>query len=125
MKSPEAMSREELEGEVLYWRDEFGMIADEKALSRVQEAFDLAPTAARYLVVLRQANGRPLSRWWLDDEVPSKQGRDSNATSVYVCILRRALGYGAIETHWGRGYALTPEGIAKVDAALNPTRAAA
>lgn len=125
VKRPEDMSRKELEEEVAYWRSEFGVVKEDDAIHALRKAFGWGPTTARYALALREAKGRFLARWLLDGSVSSKQGRDSNASAVQICLLRRSLGFSAVTTDWGRGYALSPEGIAKIDAILNNQQRAA
>lgn len=38
--------------------------------------------------------------------------------TVQVCMARKRVGYGTIETQWGKGYRLSERGLAKVKGAL-------
>jgi hypothetical protein len=38
---------------------------------------------------------------------------------VYVCRLRKALGFDAIETVWGLGFRLAPRGRARIEAKIS------
>jgi DNA-binding response OmpR family regulator len=125
MKAPENMTREELEEEIAYWRSEFCVVQEDQALQSLRKAFAWTPVTSRYALALREAGGRTVARWLLDGEVPSKQGRDSNSAAVQICLIRRSLGHNAVKTDWGRGYAITPEGAAKLNAVLKPAQEAA
>lgn len=85
--------------------------------------------AAKLISALYLAKGRPLTTLQLMEAMPPRDfGEDERLpkiVTVYVCYARKHLGRGIIETIWGKGYRLTDEGVAMVDAILNPQRAAA
>jgi len=76
------------------------------------------------LDTLRRANGRVVSQDGLRSALYALESKEpeSNVISVQVYQLRRRFGHGEIVTA-GRvcGYALTPKGIARVDAGLRAT----
>lgn len=127
MKSPDAMTREELEEEVAYLRGELNEATTERTFAGLRRAFALAPTETRFLLALYEARGRTLSRWIFDEKVPPVTGQDrqSNVVAVYIWRIRQTLGRDAIKSEWGRGYFLTPSGIADVEKALTAEGVAA
>jgi len=114
----------ELEEEVAYLRSELGLLADEDALLTLKRAMRVSPVVARLVYALYRSNGRLLTCAHLEDAIPSKTGRDDYISQSFfgalVCLARRALGRDAIETAWGRGYRLSPAGMARVAAILAP-----
>jgi DNA-binding response OmpR family regulator len=123
VKHPEDMTREELEEEVTEWRRAEGLTEDAVAVAALSAGLGITRTTARYALVLRAANGRRVTRHALVEEGSRGSAACDAGAAVHVSRLRRALGPQAITTDWGHGYALTPEGIAKVDAALSERRA--
>jgi DNA-binding response OmpR family regulator len=126
VKHPEDMTREELEEEVAYLRSELGVSVDVERVDALRNAFGVMRCVAQMIFVLRAANGRMVPNVRLDEMLPGIS-RDPAYAKGYIKSLashiRRSLGADAIRTAWGQGYALTPEGIAKVDAALSERRA--
>lgn len=120
-KRPEDMTREELEEEVAYLRREMGVAEHADLIWRLRSRFRISPGAIEMLLALYRAGGKTLNKSQLEFAVDAEGARDrdyGNIVNVYVCRIRKALGDDAIGTHWGRGFRLTPEGIALVDAAL-------
>lgn len=79
--------------------------------------------AAKLIAALYDARGRTMTRPQLSDALPSTLGhteRSDKIIDVWVCHARKSLGKDAIENVWGRGYRLTPIGMARVAAILNP-----
>lgn len=73
---------------------------------------------ARILATLYEANGDLVSHKAIRAAAagdPLFPGEDRSLTKVYVCQLRKTLEPGAIEGVWGRGYALSPSGLAEID----------
>ena len=116
----------ELEEEVAYLRSELGLLADEDALLTLGRALGVSPVVARLVLALYRANGRLLTVTHLNDAVPSAKGRDEYISQSFfaslVCLARRPLGRDAIETAWARGYRLSPAGMARVAAILEPVQ---
>lgn len=125
-RSPELMTREELEEEVAYLRGELGMTRNAAVEGILRSAFKIAPSEVTLLLALYRARGKVLSREQLNEAVPPKwsrvEDRASNLISVWVCRLRKKIGSDAIENQWDGKYALTATGIAKVQAALETAR---
>ena len=119
-RSPDTMTREELEEEVAYLRGELNEAASERIFASLRRAFGLAPTETRFLIALYEARGRTLSHWIFDEKVPPVTGQDrrSNVVAVYIWRIRQALGRGAVKSEWGRGYYLTAEGTETVSRAI-------
>lgn len=127
MKRPEDMEREELEEEVAYLRSELGITDDATSIAALRDTYGLPPAASRVLMSLYLARGRVLSKDQISDSLPvvtRDTWSERKLADVYVCRIRAKIGHAAIKTAWGAGYYLTPEGIAKVDAALAERKAA-
>lgn len=124
MKRPEDMTREELVEEVVYLRSELGPAADHDR-DRLVIAFRTTLAETCILSALYAGKGHPVSNWRLADAAPAgRMTADRNdiaAVKVWISRLRKKLGADAISTTFGLGYALTPRGIALVDAALGNT----
>jgi DNA-binding response OmpR family regulator len=84
--------------------------------------------SARVLAALYQANGRVLRREFLQDHVmPSVQSEPCSTKHLDVTILRirKAAGFGAVQTHTGLGYSITSLGQLVCEEALERRAAAA
>lgn len=126
MKRPEEMTRQELEDEVTFLRGEMGMLVEVEDIRAVQDRWGASPHEARTLLALHRAKGRCVSRDMLSETVPERYGdRLRFPADIYVSRLRARMGKGAIETIWGRGYAITPYGAAQVESVLLTHRRAA
>lgn len=121
MKAPEDMSREELEEEVAFLRDELGLSKQGARAAALVTAFGVTAMEAQLIAVLFGAKGRPVSNLILEERLETarnKGGSRPGFIGVYVCRLRKYLGPLSITNVWGQGYAMSPEGLAKVSAAL-------
>lgn len=117
------MSREDLEEEVKYWREEHDLTVSRDHLNALRKQFGLTPQQAQLLLVLRAANGKHLTRGQIFDAIWNDAMIDEKIVDVIVSKLRQKLGpqkprSWAIETVWGRGRMLTPAGISLIDKAL-------
>lgn len=83
--------------------------------------------SAELLAALYAADGRTLNRYQLLEAIPSPSGKDRDAkiVDVWVCWARKHLGKDAIDNVWGRGYRLSPLGMARVAALIEPHKVAA
>ena len=120
-RSPETMSREELEEEVHYLRSELGLTTHDSAVGDVKRATGLSDAPARVFLALYQAKGRTLAKHHILDAVPAQRtngDRDPKLADVWVCRIRSATFPAAIRTVWGRGHAITPEGAEIVARAI-------
>lgn len=121
MKPPAAMTREELEDEVVYLRSELRPALDH---DRDQLMMALRMTNAETLILsaLYAGRGHPVSNWRLADAAPAgRMTADRNdiaAVKVWISRIRRKLGADAVLTIRNLGYALTTSGVAQVEAAL-------
>lgn len=82
------------------------------------------PQIAQVIVALYAAKGKVKSKWQLLEAIPSPRGnedRDPKLLDVLVCRARHSFGRDTIETVWGRGYRLTPVGLARIAALLGET----
>lgn len=129
---------EELEERVAWLESELGLQRDADVEARMLAAFPhqagvpYHPSrrgALRALLALYQAKGRPVTHLQILEAVPPANGGDdertSNLVATWVCVARRIVGRDAIESVWGKGYRLTPTGLARVSAALEADRVAA
>ena len=117
------MDRHELEDEVVYLRSELGLMRDDDDLAALRQVYPMPRSAARLVLALRAAGQRGLTYQQLDDALPQVRGaegeRQLKVLTVWAHYARKALGFDAVETIWGRGFRLSPQGAARVDAALN------
>lgn len=124
MKRPDQMTREELEEEVAYLRSELGPRGDHDR-DKIMAALKTTVAETCLLSTLYAEKGRPVSNWRLaESSPPGRMTEDRNdiaAVKVWVSRLRKKLGADTITTIFSLGYALTPRGIALVDAALGNT----
>jgi DNA-binding response OmpR family regulator len=126
MKSPDAMTREELIEEVAYLRSELRPTLDH---DRDKIITALRTTVAETLILsaLYASRGHPVSNWRLAEAAPAGRmtadRNDMAAIKVWISRIRRKLGADAVLTIRGLGYALTPVGAAQVEAALSTERA--
>jgi len=123
VKLPEDMERDELEDEVAYLRSELGLMRDDDDVAALRQAYPMPRSAARLVLALRAAGQRGLTYQQLDEALPQTRGPDGErqlkVLTVWACHARKALGSDAIQTIWGRGFRISPQGAARVDAALN------
>lgn len=117
---------EDLEAEIAYLRSELGLSVDATRVARLTDhlrSFRYAHLrgrtgVARLLLALYDAHGRVLTRPQLLDAIPPASGdEDTRSTQLIDALVwgaRSALGKDAIVNLWGCGYALSPEGMAKV-----------
>ncbi len=120
MKSPDTMTREELEDEVAYLRGEMGLIKADRIYMVMKRAFGLTPIATRFLMALSDAAPHWLSEDDFDRLIPptASQYRGRRNAKVYVSRIRNVIGRNAVDFARGQGWAITPAGAAAVDRAL-------
>lgn len=129
MKAVTAMTRDELEDEVVWLREELGQTISDDRLARVM---GLGVTAGEATLVLRlyAAKGKPVRLMVLEERLASATGRDISQSSrpvvpVLAHRVRKALGRDVISNFWSVGFALSDRGIAMVAAVLGDTGAPA
>ena len=112
---------DDLRERIAWLESELGLRVDPGKAETVRRALKVTPQAASILLALFQAGGQMVSRAMLDDAMPAVR-RDpdfsTNVVDVMVCKARKRLGRDAIENVWGRGYRMTPDGLARVGAIL-------
>jgi DNA-binding response OmpR family regulator len=88
--------------------------------TRVQSDRRGTPNVTRLILALYRANGRVMNTDQIMEAIPPMGGsvfedlRDTAIVKVWVCYARRCLGRDAIESAWGKGYRLSPSGMALV-----------
>ena len=78
--------------------------------------YGLSHSAARVLALM--AEGGVHHPQDIIAKCSTGEPNDYNWTSVYICKLRKKLGYDAIKTHWGISYSLTPDALIQVRAVI-------
>lgn len=123
MLSEESRLREQVEDlkeQVRYWK---GMVIDqtEEAVSTmVGVKFGLTKSETRLLLRLHNARGKMVGNQIL---LTNHEGGDGievtpQLIKVFICKLRRKIGKRHVITHWGAGYSLSEEMIARVDSTV-------
>jgi DNA-binding response OmpR family regulator len=107
----------DLEEQVAYWKSEAGALSEERFLANLRRTYKLTPQQAVLIEAMYRSHGRPLSRDQLVDRLRSDARNPEKLCDVLISLARDKLGYRAIETVWGVGYALTKKGLKLVDAA--------
>jgi DNA-binding winged helix-turn-helix (wHTH) protein len=120
----------ELEEEIAYLKGELGIRADAEVVDRIRRGLLTVRIAnsggkhqaAECLAALYAAKGRTVSPWNLMSAVPGPsrlgENRTPNIVTVWIHMCRRLLGREAIENVYGKGYRLTPAGMARVTALI-------
>jgi DNA-binding response OmpR family regulator len=113
---------DELRERVRYLESELGLNSEQHDLDRVRRVLNLKPQAARLLLALYSAKGRPVSRDQLLDVL--KQGGqrrdlDPNTVNVQVFQIKRDSGMRLTEPATGHGYRINLQGMEAVRAALS------
>lgn len=84
-------------------------------------ALKLTPMQGCIILLLYEARGRVLSRYFLDAQLPlakNKERVDTQAIDVQISHMRKRLGRSVIENVWGHGFRLSEEGRRIVGEAL-------
>ena len=96
----------------------------------LKAAYGLTANEANLVLMLRAANGRPVSKDFLLESRPRQMDRkpdlddELKMISVLIWKVRQRMGRDTVVTHWGHGYALSKSGMALVDEALREEVAA-
>jgi DNA-binding response OmpR family regulator len=116
----------DLEDELSYAKAELSLSAERDRVARLQMTFAISPAQGRVLLRLYKARGSVVSHEAvIHCASPDPEEVGSNLGKAQVCYLRRKFGRELITSVWGVGYALTPEGLEKVQAILDPQPAEA
>lgn len=120
---------EELRERVAWLESELGLQREADILVKIRAALPAGitskPQVAQTIAALYAAKGRPMTRFQLLEAVPPKwdnENRCENIVSVWVSHARKALEFESIGTVWGRGFYLTPIGMAKVAGIIAPSK---
>ena len=116
MKSPHAMTREELEEEVVYLREEVSATYDIAQFDFLRK-LGLRAGPARMLLALRRAAPRAMTKTQLLEIGQHPHGEPLlKMVDVYISHIRKLVGFEGIETVWGHGYFMTTIGVRAMDA---------
>jgi hypothetical protein len=119
----------ELEEEVAYLRGELALTHEAETYARLRAHLRSRPGSHRggaigLITALYSAHGRVLTTAQIMDAVPATktehEDRMPDISKVWVCSARKALGHDSIENVWGKGYRMTPAGIERVRAIVEP-----
>lgn len=128
---------EQLEEEVAYLKAELGLVVGSDDIQALRGAMRDAgspdrigrTSPASVVMALYRAKGRTLSKYQLMEAIPprdrAEDDRNEKIVDVWICRARKGIGRDALENIWGKGYRLTPVGMARVAAILSPTSVAA
>lgn len=111
---------ERLEEEVAWLKSELGIGARALIASDVSRSLGVRPQVAELILLLHASHGRIVTKERFGDELWPDVDRSTNVLSVAISGARKALGYDAIETIWGKGFRLTAMGLSSVDALIQP-----
>ena len=85
-----------------------------------RDHFEIQPRDAEVLACLFVGRGAPIAR----DDLAVRGGTTPKAVHAHVGNLRGAMTPAAVDCVWKKGYALSPEGVAACEAALEQAREA-
>lgn len=117
------LERERLEEEIAYLRSELGIQVSLTDQASLRREYGMPRGDAALALRLYNAHGRVVSAESLEESIPSRHGgpvsdRCVKIVDVYICRIRKALGFEAIATACGLGYQMTPAGQEKIRRAL-------
>lgn len=102
-----------------HYKRELGISRRLDQEARVGSMLGLTPKEAVLLMVLYACQNRILTKEALLTAVYDERDEPNiKIIDVFVCKIRGKIGYSAIDTLWGRGYQLSPSGVAAVEKAL-------
>lgn len=113
---------DELRERVAWLEAELGLRGEAEALDALNMAFGLARGVAQIVMRLYRAKGHLVTKAMLEEAIDHKFASDEPCrkfVEVYIGRARRALGFAAIRTAPGLGYAMQPEGLGRIDAILS------
>lgn len=102
---------EDLEEQVAYWKSEAGAVFEETLYARLRKRHGLTKAECRILTIL--SNGRVVPRLSLA-ELCGLASLDS--LDVLVSRVRKRMGFGVIDTIYGRGYSIGSIGTEAINA---------
>jgi DNA-binding response OmpR family regulator len=109
---------ETLQAEVAYWKSEALGNAEIDDQTLFARAFGLARQPVWLLNHLYAKRGRTVTRNHIAENMPGHVDPDVRDTKIVDQIIhriRKKLGHEAVQTVWGKGFYLTPEGITMCD----------
>jgi DNA-binding response OmpR family regulator len=122
LTAPHQITLEEAIAERDHYKRELGMVREKEAEARVASRLGLTGSEAALLMVLYARAGRCVTKTALLEAMYNGMDEpELKIIGVFVYKVRRKLRAHTeaevIETIWGRGYQMTPAGVALVDAA--------
>lgn len=110
----------ELLAEVTELRRQLALEVDHTKAETFCAALGITPQQAAIVAALYDAKDRPISKGAVLDLMPVSWGErtDDKIVDVQICMIRKVLGAGFIETVRMRGYSLSQVARANCDAAL-------
>lgn len=109
---------EELEEELAYFKQALKVEQSENRLAKLHKAFGFTPTEAKLALALYDRAGKIVTKNFALDILYSNpdDAAEQKIVDVLVCKIRTKLIYRCgdqkpIDTVWGRGYQMTPEGM--------------
>ena len=120
----------ELEDEIAAWRefdrDDLSSAETWECIDALRRKLGVYPRHARLLMAMAASPGRILSKVALTRAQGSYEDANIQSANVSIVLCRKSLsahGFtSAIETVWGCGYRLTPEGAAFINTIIAPYR---
>lgn len=99
---------------------DMGAHVGNELLALVRQEFGLSNQQGALIVLLYNAHGRVLTKWFINEHLPPVGGKDRVETAdkiidVHVCNIRSLIGKTAILTVWGQGYALSKDTMNHID----------
>lgn len=107
-----------LEERVAYLERELGFRRNDAEVAALIVRLGLTRTEARLVLLMYKAGGKPVRESQLCDELPQGGGGDS--VKKLISLARAKLDEDFILTTSGVGYSLSPKGLSRVLAALEP-----
>jgi DNA-binding response OmpR family regulator len=110
---------EELEEELAYFKQALKVEQSEKRLAKLSKVFGFTPSQAKLALALYDRAGGMLTKGFaLDILYPNPdEAAEQKIIDVFICKIRTKLIYRCgdqkpINTVWGRGYQMSPAGMA-------------
>jgi DNA-binding response OmpR family regulator len=117
---------EKLEEELAYFKRALKVEQSENRLAKLSKAFGFTPSEAKLALALYDRAGRMITKeFTLEILYPNPdEAAEQKIVDVFICKIRTKLIYRCgdqkpIDTVWGRGYQMSPAGMAIFAQALD------